>query len=334
MKKIILMLLAVAALTSCSKFEPANGDETGSQVKLSGVINSSAATRVGGVIDPGVALSSLYVFRADQDASSNWPTTYTSNVGGSLAIGGSISTTPHLYYQTNASQASRFIGLYPGGGTVNYSTDATVSYTLDGSTDIMGTSYKEGNKGTAATPIALGFEHLLTKIEVEVKVVGADDTERAEISNNIWGAVNSIAVAGKQVTAVVTLPDPTDATALPTVAATGATNPLTLTSRTGGATTPVTMLADGSATRFGYAMFIPVGAPGEQLTLNITTANVVGSIESRTTRTDLVFDRGCGYKITVAFSATSVQIASVIPTGTIAGWDDTALTSPEAAPVQ
>jgi hypothetical protein len=263
MKKIILMLLAVTALTACSKFEQVPTDEN-VPVELYGEIYTGASTRGDGVItgipDAGLKFD---LYRANQNPNYS---AYTLKVEGTLAkADGKITTNPKLYYLGENNKSS-FIGLHPVGGTL---ANNTVTYDLDGSDDILATESVEGNKVTPPNK-ALQFQHLLTKIQVDIKVgktVGG--IPPADIVTNL-GKVTAIKVVDKAVKAVVTLPnlsdDPTNAADVrPTIDGGAALGDGLLSlwaddgkaiddATTGGG---VALTTDGSVTTIGYAMFLP-----------------------------------------------------------------------------
>jgi hypothetical protein len=326
MKKIIFMLLAVAALTSCSKFEPVSkgGDESGSSVKLSGSIYTGAATRLDGVIGGTLPLAPLTfsVYRADQTGpigSLSWPATFapTTVIGtlGTTAVAGNISTAPQLYYLPEANRRSAFIGLHPENAT---GSAGVVTYpVLNGGKDIMCTVPVNGDKSTSGD-LNLTFHHLLTKITVELVTNGADNAAKGNISD-LWGKISEIKVEDKAVAVDVTLPGPTGtghgsaaAAALPTP------DDLALVNEDGTAiSTPKTISKTATASTFGHAMFVPVTSSAK-LKFFITTEK--GGLQTVETRTLQTYDEGYGYIITVTFTATGVSITNVSTAGSINPW--------------
>jgi hypothetical protein len=327
MKKIIFMLLAVAALTSCSKFEPVSkgSDETGSQVKLSGSIYTGEATRLPGVIDGTLPLAPLTfsVYRADETGTIgalSWPATFTTtSVTGTLgttAVAGNITTTPQLYYLPEAGRHSTFIGLHPENAT---GTAGKVKYTaINGGQDIMCTAPVVGDKTTIGD-LSLSFYHLLTKIEVKLENGGGSPAEINEIRNR-WGEISSIAIVDKLVDVEVTLPLPntTDhgSAAIDPTSPTPA--PLPLVNPDGSAiATPVHLPTTSTAATFGYAMFVPVTSDAT-LTLNIATE--LGGEQPVVTDQLQKYEAGIGYVITVTFNLTSAAVTSVSTAGSINPW--------------
>jgi hypothetical protein len=329
MKKIIFMLLAIVALTGCSKFEQVPTDEN-VPVELYGEIYG--ATRGAGVIngipDPGGLLFDLY--RANQDATSAY-STYTLKVNGTLAVGGAITTDPKLFY-LSGNRNSSFIGLYPradANTTINYA-DKTVTYKLeDGGTDILATQSLEDSKDTDPHPAtALSFQHLLTKIRVDVKVdwVGATDAKREALITNI-GKITAIKVGGKSVDAVVTLPTlPGGANGVrPTVAKGTVHGDLPLVKEDG---TPIDadLKVDGTATTFGTAIFVPSEA-AEFLTFKITTAYSAPDEYVATASAPLLereYVAGTGYKVTIRLDESGFEVTEVgfLGNGTVGIWTE------------
>jgi hypothetical protein len=323
MKKISLMLLAVTALTACSKFEPVSkGGDENVPVELSGNIYTGATTRGDGII-VGLPESgefyNLNVYRADQIADDDWTgvSKYVSRVNAQLAHDGAITSTPALYYAPNANRKSSFIGLYPQGGT--FDPDAnTVKYTaIDGGTDILGSQFVEGNKSTS-TPLNLAFSHLLTRIDVELIINEDDEDLRGSISN-AWGPITGISVGDKKVDALVTLPAP-GAAGFPVVTTDAGSTPddLPLVDEDG-VTAPSILLPTGTnSVPFGHAIFVPFSGP---LTLKAYTDSF-GEVTA--TASSVTLEVGKSYTVVLGFTITSggggaLQIVSFTAT-TINSW--------------
>jgi hypothetical protein len=230
--------------------------------------------------------------------------------------------TPKQYYLPDKNRKTKYIAAYPTGGTYNAAA-RTITYTLDGTQDVMCSSTVEGNKGSS--DLTLAFNHLLTKLKVEVKVEGADATEKATVKA-LWGNVTSIKVKGRKTNVVLTLPAPSAGTGtVGTLAAgTSATADLALRQLDGKdiATAGVEIPDDGSAATFGYAMFLPFSS--EKLKLDVTT--VEGGKQEVETKNPLIYEAGKGYQITVTFKidgTTTITAGS----GEMGEWDDE--TTPE-----
>ena len=256
MKNLIFVLLALLALSGCSKSEHISEDVfTGLPVQLSGVI--ADATRAGqGVVSgakPDKALS-MHIFRADQSdiTTPAWTANYeTTTITGSMAqSSGTITLTPAQFYLSRSDRSSRFIGVYPA-GTPDIS-NKKVTYTLDGAMDVMCSNFAQGNK--ASDDISMTFKHLLTQIQVKVKNGGSTDKEKSDIPT-LWGNVTSIKVKGRATAVVLTLPNPNvdnGATAAGSIAAAGSPNnqDLALTKADGTAAAAVTIPGNDNVTPF------------------------------------------------------------------------------------
>jgi hypothetical protein len=329
------MLLAVAALTSCSKFEQVpNAGETGSPVKLYGSIYTGTETRAigDGVITTIPATSPYFefqVYRADESAPSTYGA-YASGADGVLAPSGTpgvgdITTSPALYYLPVLTSAatplkSSFVGLYPRGGTLS---SGQVTFTgLNGNTDIMCSDIGEGNTvygGTSTGGLTLTFYHLLTKIKVELNAIGGSPAELAGVSA-AWGTITDISVDDKKVdNIVVALPAP-GSPGHGSVTATGAAADLPLTLPGGGAATAQAP-GTGTAVTYGFAMFVPVQSPAQAPLKLLVTSAKIGQFEVDVPTQS--WDAGTGYTITLEFSATSVKVGKVTPnTGTLDDWTE------------
>jgi uncharacterized protein (TIGR02145 family) len=322
MKKVILLLWALAALVGCSDHEQPGNGYSNLAVELSGSIIEAGVTRSDGVIEgtsPSKELQ-IDVFRKDQSGGVYQDAVWDLKVLGRLKTDGTIGLTPTQFFLTPNTNDSRFIGVYPVGDAYDKSA-RTVTYTeLDGAMDVAVSDFAEGNEGTGNGPVyvnndkTLLFQHLLTKIVVKLQAKDDDPGKVKEIINT-WGKVSSITVKDKKTGAVVTLPaaNAADATGV-SIAATGATADLPLTTPTGG--TPPAALLTTEATPFGYAMFLPVKSAGA-LTLDINFENS----HNPTQTVDIApqtYEAGKGYSITVVFGA----IALVGTTSGFIGWDE------------
>jgi hypothetical protein len=333
MKKIIFMLLAIVALTGCSKFEqvPDVNDENGTPVELYGEIDG-ATTRGAGVIDGAVPAGGLHfdLFRANQTPEY---TTYTVKVDGILGAETdhltTITTDPKLYYLGNGSYSS-FIGLYPrvadATGAEFSPADNTVTYEIDGGTDILATESFEGKKSDVDHPTTatLTFQHLLTKIRVDIKVGGDPEAVISAV-----GKITAIKVKEKAVKAIVTFPTPTVGTiARPTIDVDDTDTPdnLPLVNATDGTAISATALnPDGTtAVPIGVAMFLPTSVYGatEDLKLIISTEEsnpdqYEVNVPNRT------FAQGSSYIITIKVTENGlglIEFSLVNVTSSIAGW--------------
>jgi uncharacterized protein (TIGR02145 family) len=323
MKKIILMLWALAALVGCSKHEQPVAGNPNLAVELSGSLNNAGVTRSDGVIEGDAPESALQidVFRTDMVSSSYPNTEWDLKLAGTLGTDKSITLDPTQYFLDDATQSSRFIGVYPKGEYDK--SNRTITYTaLDGAMDVAVSDFAEGhissipNKLPEYTDQTLLFSHLLTKIAVKLM---AKDTEII----NSKGKITSIDVVNKKTGAIVTLPaaNAANATGVSIAATAGDPTDLPLTTLKGGEPTPV--LLTNTATTFGYAMFLPVESDGT-LTLKIHFENSDHNPMLEVTTADAQkYEAGKGYSITVAFETTTQVSAEVVALkGAFNLWND------------
>ena len=339
MKKIIFMVLAVTALSGCSKMEQISEDDsTGVSVKLYGVITD--VTRGAGVITGKPSLT-FDVFRVDKRAvfsdgvatgSYEYPATYADKIDGSMTPStGAISLRPEQKYSPVENIYTKFIGVYPTGGAYN-SADRTVTYaSLDGTTDVMISNTAEGNNETQGG-ISLSFKHLLTRIDVKVKaklVTSSTEDKAAELLNvkTAWGNITHIAVKNKKTGAVVTLPAPNTSDD-PIIAVSGGATDLPLTNKLNGDVVPAPgtpLVLTEAPLEFGYAMFVP-STGDEKLTLEVKTDGAFAAGIDAVTTSNLSYAAGKSYTITLLFSIDSgntPELEADVTTGTgnAGDWD-------------
>ena len=340
MKKIIFTVLAVTALSGCSKLEQISEDDsTGVSVKLYGVITD--VTRGAGVITGKPSLT-FDVFRVDKRATFNedgvatgsyeYPATYADKIDGSMTPStGAISLRPEQKYSPVDDISTKFIGVYPTGGAYN-SADRTVTYaSLDGTTDVMISNTAEGNNKTGS--IGLTFSHLLTRIDVKVKaklVTSSTEDKAAELLNvkTAWGNITHIAVKNKKTGAVVTLPAPNTSDD-PIIATSGSATDLPLTNKFNGDVVPAPdtpLVLEEAVQEFGYAMFVP-STGDEKLTLEVKTDGAFAAGIDAVTTSNLTYAKGKSYTITLLFSIDSGNTpeleADVTSEGSAGDWEST-----------
>jgi hypothetical protein len=312
MKKILFMMLAVMALVSCSKFEVFSDEDiktNGSLVELSGVIEDMDTRAGAGVISGKLSADlSVSVFRADMsaDATPVYSKYNADAIAGTVAEkDGKLAMSPKQRFFPNAARKSKFIAVYPSDGTFtneagSNKTTGTVTFALDGKTDVMCTNIAEGYKGLAAMP-KLTFKHLLTRVDVKIQAEAGAGYTNNDI-RALWGNIKTITVKDKKIDAVVTLPAATDAnTATASIAAvTGGT--ATALSLWNGTAAPGEAALPDAATYFGYAMFLPV--TDGKLTFNISTTD--GGDTTATTQADKTYEAGKSYTIIISFTLENI----------------------------
>lgn len=215
-----LLLLGGAVLSvACSK-DPAGEPSLREQIVLKAALPSlttapaasqGAAGATKAVAD-ATAPMTFYFARADETASGIWGA-YASGALSAVRTAGrgaqALTFSATQYYLKNGLK-TRLMGWYPGGATSagdpagNGYWDAsagTVSWTIDGSQDILTAPACSGSK-TSAMP-AFVFKHRLAQLQFYFY---AEDAKAA----SHWGTFTSVAVKGQRNRASFTLADATD----------------------------------------------------------------------------------------------------------------------------
>ena len=209
-----LVLLGGAVLSvACSK-DTSGGSGLREQIvpkaALTAPAVSPAASGATKAVVDATAPMTFYFARADQTASGTWGA-YASGVLSAVRAGGggaqALTFGAPQYYLADGLQ-TRLAGWYPGGGTeaggpAGYYDAAagTVSWTIDGSQDILTAPARSGSKTSAMA--AFVFGHRLARLQFYLY---AEDEKAAER----WGELVSATVDGQRSTASFTLTDATD----------------------------------------------------------------------------------------------------------------------------
>lgn len=307
MKTITSLFLALFVLCGCSSeldnIETPIDPDAPVAIRPTTLIHplGDEATRAGGVIKPGSAISASF-FRADETYAANWAAV-ASALPASIAANGTVTFGTTQYY--NNAQTSKLVGIYPAigsGATWAPATGTgTVTATIDGYTDIMATPIVSGSRSGQPS---LTFAHLLTQIQVAV--IGEDAT-----AIGLWGTVNSVSVTGRTPTCTIVLPIPTAAsgTAIATPTFSGATTALPV--RTEAGATPSALTVTTSEQTFGHCMFAPVTSTAV-LPLSVVTSKGGTVTVNVPTQTYLA---GTSYKIVLKLTKSAISA-----TATIAAW--------------
>lgn len=292
------------------------------EIRMStGIISeASPVTRGAGMIDKTLnADLNVYFARADKSGDTPaYPTKYdATTLIGTVAhatTGNPLSFNPKAYYLANG-ESCKIIGWYPQSGTYSESAKNVTFSAIDGSTDIMVTKLKEGNKTAQVSTIT--FEHVLTQISVQAYAADA-------AAKNIWGGIKSIKIKGKKQSCVITLPDPSTANAeanatvtfngtddlnlvkndpannteiMQNASAYGDSNPLELGVKDAGG---------NNAVLAGYAMFAPVPAAADaKITLEIVMEKGASS-ETKAITLATGYLKSNSYVITLKFTSTEI----------------------------
>lgn len=250
--------------------------------------------------------------RLDQGEDGTWPeySSVTAPLEATLAAGSGeraiAFTVPQYYLSRGTNNDTRLVGWYPRGTW----SAGSVSFTIDGQTDIMLTGELTGNKSTGSrfgeTGKVFTFAHKLTRLNI--KAYAADDASAA-----IWGQITANGIVLKEQTT-------TCAVALPATVTFGSgsadlTLPAKAVADDAAITYPPTLPSGAdNAIECGYAMIRPVNA-GSSVTLAVTTS-AGGTYEVPVTLTE-GFKEGYAYDVSLKFTATGIE-----PTATIGAWED------------
>lgn len=174
MKKIILSLLALATMVSCSKTNEITNDGPKEILFGSSVSFTKAA------VDNTTAID-VQIVRGTDGAPGNF-TTLGTPFTGAKAAGGAITVTEKQYFSAG-QKAANFIAYYPAGAKV----DNVISYTIDGDMDII--TAAPINITYAAGTGQFTFKHMLAQVKFVIK--SASDDEQA-----IFGNLTAATISG------------------------------------------------------------------------------------------------------------------------------------------
>lgn len=316
-------LLAVA----CSK-EPVGGTD-GDRVEIVPAANMpwevSAAPQASEASNPGAAAPGgaqsamtraeagpddaleLYFVRADETSADVWGPWAGAALKATRSAGAgdrALAFEQTQYYPAHGLK-TKMLGWYPGGGTAagqgdGYYDGTTVTWTFDGSQDVM-TAAPEQGSGKSAMP-AFEFGHALSQVRFYIY---ADEGAAAE-----WGAIESIEVKDQKNVATLTLPvSPADNGV---IAFSGGAATFAACGFTPGQA-PEAAKADAAAA--GMAMIEPHGTD-YTLNLSVKTANRGTETFSVPART---YEAGKAIKVYIRFTKLSVEVESAI---TFSDWVD------------
>lgn len=188
-----------------------------------------------------------------------------------------------------------YIAWYPQSATYSNPADGrtTVTFTVDGSTDILYSDVASGNRRTGFNTMT--FRHALVKYSV--MVYGTEETAGSVAGT--WGQIQSVTFKGMPNSCVLNLPE--NSTSLPDISSSSSTIDL-----------PVSKTADipvgfSNATEMGYIL---APAPSENV-LNLSIATTEKTIEDLDLSVSSTFQPGKHYKIYLRFSPEGVINAEI-----------------------
>ncbi|WP_417013593.1 fimbrillin family protein [Alistipes sp.] len=290
------LLAAALSLTGCGK-EPAEnpvGADTEIAVcaSLPAVLTAEVSTKA--PVD-GSAQLTLFFGRSDESGAGTWGSYGASAFTASRTAGtGSRTLTfsSKQYYQANGRK-TRMAGWYPSAKSY---LNGVVSWTIDGSQDILLATAQEGSK-TAAMP-AFSFSHALTQLRFFCHA----ETQTAA---DQWGKVSAIRVLGQRKTCTYNL-----ASGVFAFSGSSASMPVA------GVTAKIPPVG-GTASQYGQEMMIEPRTASYQLMLEIET-------EKKGTQTALLAGRSylAGQRAEVYILMAEHSISTDIRDAVIESWEE------------
>lgn len=213
MKTKITSIFALALLiTACSNDnDPINGGQGGAEkneIKLgtSVMTRASVESEGAGILIVGQDPIDIAFLRApDSQGSMTLPTVWENAVADVQATPGfttgivtaelkressqsnSLKFDAPQYYNDDKDMYSHLKGYYPRNATFGKSTTVEATWTINGSTDVMVSDYFRENRGASASPVAVKFQHMLSKITIQV-------VPESQIAVNYWGTVDKVEI--------------------------------------------------------------------------------------------------------------------------------------------
>lgn len=185
-RNVITEMLVIASLTiamGCSRTMPQQEDRLIVPRASIGSSAPDAASKV--VIENGAALTAFFA-RADQNTGGVYGAFSTSLVPGVIAAGSGqrpITLTPTQSYIDDVRK-TKFIGFYPEPTTT---TATSVSWTLDGTQDVMTSVAVEGNMTDKLG--AFAFKHKMAQVQLWIYA-------ETQVAVDYWGAISGIQLQG------------------------------------------------------------------------------------------------------------------------------------------
>lgn len=257
MKRILLSLLTLTVLASCSK-EPAT-----TPVAADGIIRvvaGVAATRAVADASTGLTGASFIVVKGNQT-----PPSFaggTAYMGDVAAVSGEVTfTAGGIPTYDLDGQHAWFVAFVPGGAL----TDNVIEWTIDGKTDIMVTNnvWDAGTYFDSAWR-GLNFNHRLSQVEVVCQ--SESEAPLSAVRDN-WGEITKIEFVGASTTMKY------DLSATPVVSVSGSADLPLLADYNGTPFASIPIPASGNTTANVVAMLAPVKPTAtESFRLRVTTS--------------------------------------------------------------
>lgn len=325
MKKVILSMMAVAALASCSKDNetPAPTTDPNEITLVSNTVGVETKAPIEAGELTGIArvlasetqgnYSTLFTGRTQEN-------TYINFVGTTTEKGfvESDGTTLAPAYYKDATSSVYLFGLYPKEWALSGS---NYECTFDGKTDVMFAPEISVTKSTTKEDRNLTFKHLLTLLEVKAKL--------SEGTADSWGSITSISLQdAKNKVSIANSALPNQAAAITGFSYSGTAKiPFYVWEASGSysetALSNATMPENDTKINLAYVLCAPVEADGatvEEYTLNIVTTK--GGTHN--VKINLKDDKSAnfngstsGYKFSIVLDFQSSEITA---TATVAAW--------------
>lgn len=328
MKKVLLSMMAVAALASCAKEEgntpaPVDNNEI---TLVSNTVNAmtKAPVATGGLTGIAKVLASetsgnystLYAGRTEQN-------TYINFAGASTEKGfveNNGTTLAPAYYKDATSPVYLF-GFYPSSWSLS---SGSYTCTFDGKTDVMFAPEISVRKSTEVSGRTMTFQHLLTKLDVKAKL--------SEGTADSWGKITSITLeAADNQVAIANTALPTNADTRTGFNYSGSVSIPFYVWETGGnytdnAISNADMPTNDTEINVAYTLCAPVdadGNTGSEYTLHIVTSNGgTHNVDINLLQSDNSTNftgSTSGYQFTIILNFQSTEITA---TATVAEWKD------------
>lgn len=322
MKNLVLSMLAIASisvLSSCSSENDVIDNEVDNILKEEVKLSAGVGTITTKAVMENISTSmNVYFFCPKEGSTADWTTgteyfgviSEEANNPITLYKEKEHTNTATLYYNADATKLTHLAGCYTGDATVtdNLSTDASLSFDIDGTNDIMATNKLSKSKNDKFGTIT--FEHLLAQLYFVVEPADGID---ADVVQNAFGKVKKIEVLSQPKSMKLSFKETTLLTTTETT--TPYSNTFTIENTTG-----VDIKSDAA---FGSAMILPqtdLGKVGTPINLKVYTENNTTGYTLTATINDgnVEMKASKKYTITLKFSPNTITVQGALGT-----WDGT-----------
>ena len=307
MKKILIFLLALAALTSCSKDAGTAPRANDGKIRIVAGVDGSKTRAISDASTGLTGASFVVVEGATQPASFAGGTVYTGDVA---ATSGEVTFTSNPAPTYNLNDQNAWFAAYAPGGAL---TADAIEWTIDGKTDILVTNTVwDAGKYSAPVTTGLRFNHRLARIEVTCQ---AESGAALGAVQDAWGEITKIEF--------VDAPEKMkyDLSAAPAVTTSGSANFPLLKDYDGTAFVQTAIPANGAAAMIGVAMLAPVEpTAAASFKLRVTTSKpITAEILVSLDGSKAAMTAGHTHTVALTFKANAKEIE--VATSTIDGWE-------------